>query len=193
MLEQYICNSFSLVIMQRVKIVFSYFVGLLIIALHIQCKDIKTENDIDAQTKNISNNKITANDISQIKYTEYVLSNLSEKRTNDWLKFKLLSTEIDDLKKGDLSFFVDDKTILTGFIDGLISETPELLNVPSIMVRISVIKTAIFKLEESYSLLSTDKRHILNNIEDLLLAHNHLLLQINKRVEKESRNIEKPQ
>ena len=179
--------------MPRVKLVISYFVCFLILALHIQCKDNNKENNTDVQVNSNTTQRITAKDISQIKYTEYVLSDLAKEKTNDWLKFNLLSTEIKNLKNGDLSFFTDDKTILQGFVDGLISETPELLNVSSIMVRISVVKTAMYKLEETSTLTQTGQQPIFNNIEDLLLAYNHLLLQINKRVEKESRHIEKPQ
>jgi len=179
--------------MPRVKLVISYFVCFLILALHIQCKDNNKENNTDVQANSNTTQRITAKDISQIKYTEYVLSDLAKEKTNDWLKFNLLSTEIKNLKDGDLSFFTDDKTILQGFVDGLISETPELLNVSSIMVRVSVVKTAMYKLEETSTLTHTSNQAILNNIEDLLLAYNHLLLQINKRVEKESRHIEKPQ
>ena len=179
--------------MPRVKLVFSYFVCLLILALHIQCKDNNKENNTDVQTNSNETQRITTKDISQIKYTEYVLSDLAKEKTNDWLKFNLLSTEIKNLKNGDLSFFTDDKTILQGFVDGLISETPELLNVSSIMVRISIVKTAMYQLEETSTLTQTGQQPIFNNIEDLLLAYNHLLLQINKRVEKESRHIEKPQ
>jgi len=179
--------------MPRVKLVFSYSVCLLILALHIQCKDNNKENNTDVQTNSNETQRITTKDISQIKYTEYALSDLAKEKTNDWLKFNLLSTEIKNLKNGDLSFFTDDKTILQGFVDGLISETPELLNVSSIMVRISVVKTAMYKLEETSTLTQTGQQPIFNNIEDLLLAYNHLLLQINKRVEKESRHIEKPQ
>ena len=179
--------------MRRVKLVFLNFVCLLILALHIQCKDINKENNTDVLTNSNTTQKITAKDIAQIKYTEYVLSDLAEEKIDYWLNFKILSTEINNLKKGDLSFFIDDKTITQGFINGLISETPELLNVTSIAVRISVIKTAIHKLEGAASFKNTTKQPVLNNIKDLLLAYNHLILQINKRVEKESRSIEKPQ
>ena len=179
--------------MRKFKSVYIYIVYLLILAVHLQCKGINEENNTDTQTNNTATQKVTANDIAQIKYTEYVLSDLAQKRTNDWFTFKLLTTEIENLKKGNLSFFIDDITILKGFVDELINETPELLTVSSIMVRISVIKTAIYKLEDTSTSTNIDKQPILNNIEDLLLAYNHLLLQINKRVEKESRNIKKPQ
>ena len=178
--------------MRKVKSVYKYIIGLLVLVVFLQCEGNDKENDIEIQVNNTTTQKITANDISQIKYTEYALSDLAEKSTDDWLKFKLLSTQIINLKNGNLSFFVDDKTILESFVDGLISEIPELLNESSILVRISVIKTALYKLDESYAFSSPDKQPIIDNIKDLLLAYNHLLLQINKRVEKESRTIAKP-
>lgn len=179
--------------MCKVKAIVTNIVCLLILAIHFQCKGADEENKADAQENTTITQKITSKDISQIKYTEYALSDLAKEKTSDWIKFNLLSTEIENLKKGDYSFFVDDKTILKGFIDGLISETPELLKVSSIMVRISVIETALYKLEETSSFSNMDNQTVLNNIEDLLIAHNHLLLQINKRAERESRQIVKPQ
>ena len=70
--------------MRKFKSVYIYIVYLLILAVHLQCKGINEENNTDTQTNNTATQKVTANDIAQIKYTEYVLSDLAQKRTNDW-------------------------------------------------------------------------------------------------------------
>ena len=117
---------------------------------------------------------------------------MAESKTKDWLKFQELLSQIEVLKGGNTSFFKDDKIILKGFINDLKSEVPESLNEISITVRISVLETTLYKLDEALNLKGLSKQNILNNIKDVLIAHNNIILQINKKLEKESQNISKP-
>ena len=176
--------------MRNIKFVFSIVAYLLILTTHFGCNDVNNEA---AQVNGATAQKITEKDISQIKYTEYVLSDLAEIETKDWLKFQELKTHIENLKRGDTSFFKDDKTIMQSFITDLNNETPQHLAVSPITVRLSVLKTIMKKLEETLSLKTNSKSTVINNINDLIIAYNNLILQINKTVEKESRQIEKPQ
>jgi hypothetical protein len=83
----------------------------------------------EPSSKSISlDHRITANDIEQLNYTEFALSDLAEDATRDWLKFQELQTQIDILKKGDLSFFKDDKAILVSLLTDLKNEMPEAVN-----------------------------------------------------------------
>jgi hypothetical protein len=178
--------------MNKVKLACQYIFCLFVLALQLQCNNAK-----DVNAENLSENidkshKITSEDISQIKYTEYVLSNQVEEKTKDWQKFQNLQDHIEVLKKGDISFFKDDKAILQSFITDLKNEIPESLNAPSIIVRLTVLETTLFKLDEILNLQSMAKQSILDNIKDVLIAHNNLILQINKKVEKDSQKIVKP-
>lgn len=176
--------------MRKVKLVFSYMAYLLVLALHLQCKN---DTKVKLQDTTVETRQITNKDIEQIKFTEYVLSDLAERKTKDWIKFQNLLDQIEILKKGDVSFFKDDKAILQSFITDLKNEIPESLNATSIIVRLTVLETTMFKLDEILNLQNVTKQSILNNIKDVLIAQNNLILQINKKIEKESQNITKPQ
>lgn len=169
-------------------ITLSYF----ILFLTFSCKKtIDVNNDLSHDI--IQNDfKITSKDINQIKFTEFALSDLSETHTNDWLKFQELKEEIEILKKGDLSFFKDDRAILQSFITDLKNEIPEVLNIPSILVRLSVLETTMFKLEGTSNINAVKKELLLNSIKDVLVAYSNVILQMNKKFEKDSQYIQKP-
>ena len=154
--------------------------------------DVKNESAIVEKITTIDSSIITANDISKIKFTEYALSKITQNKTINWQKFNELSNKIELLRTGDLSFFRDDKAILEGFIADLRNEIPESLNTQSILVRLTVIETVFLKLEGLASLKTAKKEKILMAIKDVLLSYTNLIFQMNKKFEKESQKIEKP-
>jgi hypothetical protein len=178
--------------MHKLKYVVPYIMLVFILTVLLQCKNYNDANTMKLQENNIETQKISSKDIESIKYTEYVLSDLAQEKTKDWITFQNLLDQIELLKKGDVSFFKDDKTILKSFIDDLKNEIPESLNTTSIIVRLTVLETTLFKLNELLNLQNVTKQSILNNIKDVLIAYNNVILQINKKMEKESQNIVKP-
>ena len=155
-------------------------------------KEAVIESLENTDSEVLDSTKITSNDVSKISYTDYALSDLATKKTSDWESFRELSNKIEALKSGDLSFFRDDKAILEGFLTDLKNEVPKDLNSTAIQVRLTVIKTVFLKLEGLASLSSAKKEDLLISIKDVLLSHTNLIFQINKKLEKESQNIEKP-
>jgi hypothetical protein len=157
-------------------------------------KEITAETEIDSQTEQnkIEDINITAKDIKKLNYTEYVLSDLAEAKTQDWVKFQELITHIEVLKKGDLSFFQGDKTLLETFLTDLKNEIPDQLNEPSILVRLNVLENTALKLEGIRELNNLGKNEILNYIKDVLVSYTNIVFQINKKLEKDSQNITKP-
>ena len=160
--------------------------------VNLSCNRSNETSEELPQDKSSKEYKITIKDVEKIKYTEFVLSDLSENTIKDWLKFQEFLVQIELLRKGDLSFFKDDKTILQSFITDLKNEIPEVLNTPPILVRLTVLETTLFKLEGITILNNVKKDIILNAIKDVLVAHSNLILQINKKFEKDSQNISKP-
>jgi hypothetical protein len=154
--------------------------------------DVKNESAIVEKITTIDSSIITANDISKIKFTEYALSKITQSKTSNWQKFNELSNKIELLRTGDFSFFRDDKAILEGFIADLRNEIPESLNTQSILVRLTVIETVFLKLEGLASLKTAKKEDLLIAIKDVLLSYTNLIFQMNKKFEKESQKIEKP-
>ena len=178
--------------MLKLKTTFLYILSSLILFLNFSCNSNTESSKKTLQELNSENFKVLAKDIDNIKYTEFALSNLSENATENWLKFHELQEEIAILKKGELSFFKNDKTILESLITDLKNEIPKDLNTLSILVRLSVLETAIFKLEGISSLSNVNKEVILNAIKDVLVSNSNVILQMNKKLEKDSQNIEKP-
>jgi len=160
--------------------------------LLVGCKPKSEPLEPSGQQETAQSLKITEKDIAEISYTEYALSDTSEDVTRDWVKFHELNAQIEVLKRADLSFFKDDKAILEGFLTDLINELPEQLNDTSIIVRLTALKTSIYKLEGSAILEKEEKEDLLNNIKDVLISHTNLIFQINKKLEKEAQKIEKP-
>ena len=175
--------------LNSIKILSFIFLTCLITSCN---KDVKIAPSDIPGIQYSSSTKITAQDIAKIQYTDYALSDLTQKKTANWQKFIELSDQIETLKTGDLSFFRDDKAILEGFLSGLFNEVPESLKTPAVLVRLTVIKTVFLKLEGLASLTSAKKEDLLIAINDVLISHANLVFQINKKFEKESQNIEKP-
>lgn len=180
--------------MSKLKSLFSYIIVCALLVTTFQCqKNTNTSVDGNTTVLTISENiTITPKDIEQIKYVEFALSDAANSKTSDWVSFQNLAIEIENLKKGTLSFFKDDKEILQALIEDLKNEVPESLNRSSILVRISVLETVLYKLDETANLLSSPKEDILEDIEKVLISYNNLIYQINKDTEKESQNIIKP-
>lgn len=170
----------------------TYFACALLILLNVQCKKTTTEPTPETVTKIVDESIITAQDIETITLTEYVLSDAATEHTKNWIKFQNLQSEIEQLKKGNLSFYTEDKDILKGFLTDLKNEIPEEVSMSSILVRLTVLETFMYKLDEAARLSSTPKEVLLTNIEDVLVSYNHFIYQLNKEVEKKSQQIIKP-
>lgn len=167
---------------------------LFLVILFISSCNTQTTNDsnIFKEIETIDSSQITSRDITKLKYTDFALSNLTKSKTSSWQKFNELTDKIEILKTGDLSFFKDDKAILVGFLNDLKNEIPESLKTTAILVRLSVIETTFLKLEGLASLSSAKKEDLLIIIKDVLVSYSNLVFQMNKKIEKESQNIEKP-
>ncbi len=165
----------------------------LVILFISSCNNQTTNNsNIIEEIETIDSSQITSRDITKLKYTDFALSNLTKSKTSNWQKFNELTDKIEILKTGDLSFFSDDKAILVGFLNDLKNEIPESLKTTAILVRLSVIETTFLKLEGLASLSSAKKEDLLIIIKDVLVSYTNLVFQMNKKFEKESQNIEKP-
>ncbi|MDA7558535.1 hypothetical protein N8768_05190 [Flavobacteriaceae bacterium] len=152
----------------------------------------KLESNSIPQISSIDSSQVTTQNISNLKYTEYVLSDISKIKVRDWQKLNDLMDIIEEVKLGNLSFLNNDKVILDSFFTDLKNEIPESIKSTSILVRLTVIETLFLKLEGIMSLKFTQKENLLKNIKDILVSHSNLILQLNKKFEKESQNIKKP-
>ncbi|NNK87306.1 MAG: hypothetical protein HKO90_03405 [Flavobacteriaceae bacterium] len=177
--------------MKRLKTIISMICMLSVVLYSCKSEVDQESGEQSEQSENYQ--KVTPDDIGDLKFTEYVLSDKAVDVTKDWLKFKELNNQIELLKTSDLSFFADDITLLEGFLTDLEAEIPEILKETSILVRLSALKTTIYKFEGSATLQRESKEAVLQSISDLLVAHSNLIFQINKKLEKDAQQIQKPQ
>lgn len=136
--------------------------------------------------------QITAKGIQDLKVTDYVLSSKAEKETKNWAKFHELTVQIDFLKKADLSFFKNDKKELETFIKEFKNEIPQKVKTDAIQARILVLQTKSLKFNNLINLENIEIEAQLQGIKEVLEAQSNLILQINKKFELESQNIENP-
>lgn len=135
---------------------------------------------------------VSAEDIENLDYTDYVLSSKSHQAILDWQKYQDLEVQMDLLKKANLSFFKVEKKIMEEFIKELKAEQPKILDTPAIRARITVLETSLMRLQDVSNLDNIKEEELLEVIKGVLVADANLKLQINKKLEKESQQIQFP-
>lgn len=145
-------------------------------------------NEIQEETVS----QITKEDISKLNFREFILDTKAEKSLESWQKYYELDNIINNVNQANLAFFKNNNEILIAFIDDLKATTPEVIDTPLIMARLVVLETKIFKLEGVVNLSNPKKKELLSVIKECLSAFSNLNLQINKKFEKDSQNIQKP-
>ena len=178
--------------MTRSNSIFFYAFVLLLMVVQTSCKTNSEEAKVAPEVAVVQEYKPNAKDIENIEYVEYALSDAAENATKDWVKFQELLIQIEALKKADLSFFKDDRAILQAFITDLKNEIPDALNESSILVRLVALETILYKFEGTANLYDVKKEALLSGIGEVLVGHTNLVFQINKMLEKEAQNIQKP-
>ena len=135
---------------------------------------------------------ITKEDITKIKYTEYVLDVKVATYTENWNKYAELHDVISKLKLGNYSYFQDNEEILAALLTDLQKTIPAELSSPSVMARLVAVENASLKLESFANLSNIDNKEMVGVIGEVLIAFNNLNLQMNKKLERESQQIYKP-
>lgn len=161
--------------------------------LMVNCKsDTKVVNSVP--TTDIQNAKrITKKEIENLKYNDFGLSNDARTAVSDWQKYQELSTQIEYLKKADISFFKSDITLITTFLNDFRAELPKTLNTNEIKARITALETKILKLNSLLLLDNISKNEQIEGLKEVFVAFSNLNLQINKKLEFEAYNILKPE
>lgn len=169
------------------------FLSILALSLLVfSCKE-KQEKTTTEIKKPITP-EISETDISKINYTEYVLDSKTETVIENWTKYQELVDIVTNVKKGDLSYFHDNdrKNIIRNFFIALEKAIPESLNTAAISARILVLETKTWKMESLSNLSTTTDEELNQIIKEFLVSFSNLNLQMNKKLEKDSQQIEKP-
>jgi len=154
--------------------------------------DKRASSDGDLSEKQQDSTRITRKDIAKFKYVDYGLSNTAKGKISDWQQYQELSTQMEFLKQGDLSFFSGNDSLVKAFVNDLRADAPAVINNPIVKARLTAFETKALKLNSIISLNGTTKKELLTSIEDVLITVSVLNLQINKKFELDANNINKP-
>lgn len=170
-----------------------FFYSIIFISLIISCNN-KTE--VDTESKNnpeLQDNRITEKHIENLKYVDYTLSDETVKVIKDWNSYQEINTHVEFLKKADFSFFMGEKKAVKTLMDSLEIQLPKAVNTNAIQSRIAVLETSALILQNNLKLTNLDKKVTLLSIKEFLISFSTLNYQINKKVEYDGIDIEKPQ
>lgn len=159
-------------------------------AIVFSCQN-KTETS-ETIEKETTSNEISAKDINELKYTDYVLDAEAKNILMDWQRFQELNLQLGYLKQGDLNFFKNQQEEVKTLFDSLKVNIPEPINVKPIVSRITVLETKSLKLHTNLTLTNIEKATKLASIKEVLVAHANLILQINKKIEYDANVYERP-
>ena len=170
-----------------------HVVFTLLVLVALGCKDdkpktlnIETEEQIAART-------ISPEDIAEIEYLDYGLSQDSRRAVENWQKYNLLSEQIEYIKKADLGYFNEETELIKTFTKEFRAEMPKEIKSKEISARITALDTKIQKLNSLLRLSSSTKQEKIQGIKELLIAFRNLKLQINKKFEFEKNNVLRPE
>ncbi len=155
------------------------------------CKDTDATQALENNTEETSL-KITKEDISKLKYTQFLLDAKTRNSPEFWQKYSELNDLILKVNQADLSFFKENNELLIAFIKDLNETIPEEVDTPAIQARLVALETQMLKLEGVVNLSQPGKKETLLVVRDFLAAFSNLNLQINKKFEREAQKIEKP-
>ncbi|MDO6761431.1 hypothetical protein Q4566_14560 [Tamlana sp. 2_MG-2023] len=174
--------------MMRTQILLALGVFMLFSA----CKD-NQENKTLVETEVDNSGVVSEEDIENLNFTEFTLDQKAQSLVKDWTQYYKLEGIITNLKAGDFSYFQDSEKDLKETFKELKVNTPETAKSPSISARVLVLETKFYKLESLYNLASSSEEELTQSTQELLVAFSNLNLQMNKKVEFDAINIQKPQ
>ena len=167
---------------------------LTLITLFILCFSCKKthEGNANAVAEQNKEQAIFKNDISNLDYIAYTLDDKTELIIENWQEYSELNDVITNVKSGDLSFFNDNNKSIKTLFKNLETKIPEEIKTPSITARMLVLETKFYTLESLSNLSTTGKEELNDIIKEFLESFSYLNLQINKKIENDSQNTEKP-
>ena len=166
--------------------------AVFIVCLFISCENKKTQPS-DENTKKQTTSIIQKEDLDNLNYTDFILDRKSRAKISNWLKYDALEEKINELKTAELSYFKSDKEVVETLIKEFGETIPDEVNTDAINARILVVQNMYYKLNSTINLSTSTKEELKKDITDLLEAFSNLNFQINKKFERDSQNIVKPQ
>lgn len=184
----YLCKAFQTYYRMNIKL-------LSILCLFIvlsSCKKSEENSAVDTDITKNNAQELTESDISKLDFIDFGLDEKTEVAIENWQEYFQLQDVVVNVKKGDLSFFNNNAEAIKTLLKDLKKNIPEPVNTPATLARLQVLETKIYKLESLSNLLTTTKDELNNTIKEFLVAVSNLNFQMNKKLEKDNQNIQKP-
>lgn len=167
-------------------------IGICLSMALLSCQNTSKETNTEQTYQEPVSKSLSEKDISRLKYVEYTLDVKTENAIKEWLKYNDLEDIVENVKKGDLSYFNDNKKAIKTLLQELTKTIPDTVNTPSVTARITALETKLYKLESLANLQTTSKQELGGIIREFLQAFSNLNFQMNKKLEKDSQHIEIP-
>lgn len=165
--------------------------AFLILSLFCSCQNSNDSTVEESVTNNIVE-IITKEDVQSLNYVEFAADAKVQRAIVGWEKYNELEKTVLDINDANLTFFRDNHEIVEALIVDLKATVPEKVKSPHVMARILALETKLFKLESMVNLSNVKKEPVIDAVREVLVAFSNLNLQMNKKLEKESQNIQKP-
>ena len=171
-----------------------HLIFLLPLILSFNCGDDKSKTVTNEENSDtIQKLEITQKAIEGLKFNDYILSEDAQQITIKWLDYQQLTTQIEFLKKLDFSFFKAEEVVMKTFISDLKKNIPEVINTNPINARLTVVETALLKLNNDLLIDNLPIEDKLQSIKALLEATSYLNDLINKKLEFDRTDVERPE
>lgn len=158
----------------------------------VGCNSSTKEQASNVSEQKKDSERVTAKDIQNLKYTDYILSPEAKEATLNWQRYQELMAQIEFLKQADFSYFGGKNDLLLSFLKELKNDIPITIATPAIKERLIALETKILKFHSTLKLSNLKKNDVLRDIKEILVATSNLHLQINKKFELDSQVIEDP-
>ncbi|MCB4798497.1 hypothetical protein [Neotamlana laminarinivorans] len=170
---------------------FKFLVFLVCVFLINSCRK-KIDKAILEEHQHTFTHVVSEQEVSKLRIVEYALDAKTENQIKDWEAYFELQNIINEVKRGDLGFLRTQENEVNLLLINLEKNIPEAVDTPSISARILVLKTTMLKLKSLVNLDTVAKPEILDAIKEFLMAFNNVNFQLNKKIEFDTREINRP-
>ncbi|KAB1069780.1 hypothetical protein F6U93_02925 [Tamlana haliotis] len=168
------------------------FLALGILLWFSACKSDQDDNTL-AEPVVDNSQVVSEEDIENLNLTEFTLDGEVRTIIKDWTEYFKLQDIVTKVEDGNFSYFKDNEKDLKETFKALKNHTPETVKTPSISARILALETKFYKFESLYNLGSTSEEELTLSTKELLVAFSNFNLQLNKKIEFDGINVQKPQ
>ncbi|MFD1161094.1 hypothetical protein [Hwangdonia seohaensis] len=157
------------------------------------CKKTEENNPEEVNDTEIKSQGLSESDIAKLDFADFGLDEKTERAIENWQEYYQLQDIVNNVKKGDLIYFSNNEEAIKTLLTDLKKNIPAPVNTSATLARLQVLDTKVLKLESLYNLSTTSKSELNATVKEFLVAVSNLNFQMNKKLEKDSRNIQKPQ